>query len=71
MIAQIFAIIQLVLKLIGLWEQFSQWTIDKATADREERRQTRDAAVAAQQKATDEAEFDKAQDDIARNLPRP
>lgn len=71
MLLQIFAVIQLLLKLIGLWEQFSQWTIDKAIADREERKQARDKAVDAQQKAQTEEEFNRAQDEITRNLPRP
>lgn len=71
MITQIFAVIELVLKLIGLWEQFSAYTIQKSIADRAERKQQRDRAVDKQQTAQTEDEFDKAQDDISRNMPRP
>jgi hypothetical protein len=71
MIANIFAFIQLLLKLFGLWEQFSDWTIKQAIAKREERRQDRDKAVDQQQNAQTEEEFDKAQETISHNLPRP
>ena len=70
-LGQIFTAIQLLLKLIGLWEQFSQWTIDKAIADREVRKQSRDKAVDAEVGAQTEEEFNRAQDQITRNLPRP
>lgn len=71
MIGQIFVAIELVLKLIGLWDQFTEYVRLKSIADREERRQDRDKAVDNQQSAKTEDEFDKAQDDISRNLPRP
>lgn len=71
MFGQIFAAIQLILKLIGLWEQFSEWTIKKSIADREERRQKRDKAIEDQKKAKDEEEFNRLQDEITRNRPRP
>jgi hypothetical protein len=70
-IAQIFTAIQLLLKLFGLWEAFSQWTVDKAIADRNERKQERDKAVDAEQNAQTEQEFNDAQDKLTRNLPRP
>lgn len=71
MIANVFAVIQLLLKLIGLWEQFQDYTIRSAIAQREERKQDRDKAVDAQKTALTEDEFDKAQDIISGNMPRP
>lgn len=71
MISGIFSIIQLILKLIGLWEQFMDWSEKKRIADREDRRQQRDKAVDDAVKSQTEEEFNEAQDRISRNLPRP
>lgn len=69
MISQIFAVIQLLLQLFKLWERFGVYVDDQREKARIERDQKRDAAVDAQKGAKDEAEFDKAQDDIAGNHP--
>lgn len=70
MISQIFAIIQLLLKLIGLGEWLVQKKTEVDVAKREERREDRDKAVDNQVNAKDEEEFDREQDIISRNLPR-
>lgn len=69
--AGIFSIIQLLLKLIGLWEQFMDWSDAKRIADAEKNRQDRDKAVDDAVKAQTEQEFDEAQSRIADSLPRP
>ena len=71
MIAQIFAIVALLLKVFGLWEQFGQYMDDKREKERVARDQARDAAVDKQKEAQTEEDFDKAQDAIAGNTPRP
>lgn len=69
MIAQIFAAIQLLLKLIGLWETFLSWSDKKRVAEAQEREQKRNAAIDKQKHAQTEEEFDKAQSDIVNNPP--
>lgn len=69
MIAQFFAVVQLLLKLIGLWEQFLSWSDAKRIADAEQNRQERNAAVDEQKTAKTEEDFDKAQDSIVNHIP--
>lgn len=71
MIAGIWSVIQLILELIGLWKRADEYSRDKAVADREERRQDRDKAVDAQTAAQTDEEFDREQDTIAHNMPKP
>lgn len=71
MIAQIFLLIEVILRLFKLWDSFGTFVDDKREKDRIERDQARDKAVDKQKNAQTEEEFDKAQDDIARNSPRP
>lgn len=69
MIAQIFAVIELALKLVGLWEDFLGYTDKKRISDAEKNREERDKAVDDQKKAQDEAQFDKDQSDIVNHNP--
>lgn len=71
MIAQIFLLIEVILRLFKLWDSFGTFVDDKREKDRIERDQARDKAVDKQKNAQTEEQFDKAQDDIARNSPRP
>lgn len=71
MFTNIFATIELVLKLIGLYDQFMDYSDKKRAAEREKRAQDRDDAIDKQQNAKDEDEFDKAQEEINRNHPAP
>lgn len=70
MIANFFALVQLLLKLIGLWEQFLDWSDKKRIADAEINRQEREKAVDDQSKASSEKEFDDAQSRIIDHKPR-
>jgi hypothetical protein len=69
--ANLWALIRLILELIGLWKYFASERAEAKVAEREERRQDRDKAVDVQQNAQTEEEFDRAQEEISRNLPRP
>lgn len=69
MIAQIFAIVQLLLRLFGLWEQFLAWSDKKRIADADEKYQELVKELERLKNATDEAEFDRAQSGVVDNLP--
>jgi len=69
MIASIFSIIQLILHLIGLWDQFLSWSDAKRLAEAEKNTETRNDAVDKQKEAKDEAEFDKEQSVIVSHKP--
>lgn len=68
---QVFAVIQLILKLIGLWEDFLSWSDKKRIADAEVNRQEREKAVDKQKDAEDEKTFDDAQSEIINHKPSP
>lgn len=69
MFAQIFAVIELILKLIGLWDGFMSYVDKKRIADEAQKTADRNKAVDEQKNAKSEDDFDKAQDDIIRNKP--
>lgn len=69
MIAQIFAAIELILKLIGLWNGFLDYTDKKRIADAEANKQEREKAVDDQKDAKDEAQFDKDQSTVINHQP--
>ena len=68
---QFFLIVELLLKAIGLWEDFQNYVEKKKIAEGQEKTQNRNDAVDKQKQAKDEAEFDQAQSDIVGNLPKP
>ena len=69
MIANIFAAIQLFLKLIGLWEEFLSFTDKQRIAEGEKKRQERQKAIDDLSTAkTDEEIFD-AQERIINSKP--
>jgi len=69
MLSQLFLLIQLILKAIGLWESFNRYIDAQREADRVAKDQARNQAVDAQKNAQTEAEFDKQQDTIVGNKP--
>jgi hypothetical protein len=69
MFSSIFAIIELVLKLIGLWNGFLDYTDKKRLADAQKNTQDRNDAVDKMKGAANEDEFDKSEDDITRHKP--
>lgn len=69
MLTGIFAVIQLLLKAIGLWEQFLDYAEKQKIAEAEKRNQDRNKAVDEQKNAKTEEEFDRAQDKIVDNSP--
>lgn len=71
MLTGIFAIVQLILKLFGAWEQFLDYADKQRIADAEKRNQDRNKAVDEQKKAQTEEEFDRAQDKIVGANPPP
>jgi len=70
MVSGIFSVIQLILKLIGLWEQFQDYSDKERLKASQERTQEREKAVDKQQGAQSEDEFDRAQDDIVKHKPK-
>jgi hypothetical protein len=68
-IGSIFTAIQVILRLLGLWDQFLNWSDAKRIADAEKNTQDRNDAVDKQKGAKSEDDFDKAQDDIISHKP--
>lgn len=71
MIAQIFLLIEVILRLFKLWDSFGLFIDDKREKERVARDQARDKAVDEQKNAQTEEDFDRLQDDIVGNSPRP
>lgn len=69
MIAQIFLLIEVILRLFKLWDSFGTFVDDKREKDRIERDQARDKAVDKQKNAQTEEEFDSSQGKIVKNKP--
>lgn len=68
---QFFAIIQVILKLFGLWEGFLSWSDKKKIADQEKNKQDRDKALEDLKNAQTEEEFNKAQSGVVDHIPKP
>lgn len=71
MIAQLFILVQVLLKAIGLWEQFLDSLTKQELAAIETRRQAREQAAKAVREAQDEQAFDRASDSLHDNFPKP
>lgn len=69
MFAGIFSAIELILKLLKLWDGFLDWSDAKRKAEMEERQQKRDKAVDDSVNAQTEDEIWRSQDEITRNSP--
>ena len=69
MIAQVFALIQIVLKAFNLWDAYLAHLDQVREAERVERDLARSKAVDQQANAKSEDEFDQAQDIIAGRKP--
>lgn len=66
-----FALIEVVLRALKVWDLFLDWLVDVKRAEIEERRAKRDQAINDSQKAETPDEIWKSQEDIANNTPRP
>lgn len=64
-----FAIIELILKLIGLWNEFGDYMDVKRKADIEKRRQERDKAIDDSKQAETDSEIWDTQDRITGRKP--
>ena len=64
-----FLLIELLLKLIGLWEQFSSYVQAQKLIEDEEKRQRREKAIEDSKKAETDEEIWKSQDGIVDNSP--
>lgn len=71
MLANIWALIRLILELIGLWKYFSSERDKDRVAEGQKNTQEREKAVDEQTSAKDEDAFDKAQDEIVAHKPHP
>lgn len=69
MFSSIFSIIELILKLIGLWNGFLNYVDKKRIADAEKNRQEREKAVDQLKGAKSEEDFDRAQSDVVIRKP--
>ncbi len=68
---QIFLLIELVLKLLKLWDGFGDYQESKRKSEAEERARNRDSAAKEVINAGSEDEFDKASDKLHDNSPKP
>lgn len=68
-IAIIYSVIQLILKAIGLWEEFLNYSDAQRAAEAAERTQKRNDAIDASKKAESDDDIWKSQEDITNNLP--
>lgn len=68
---QIFMFIELILKLIGLWDDFSTYTVKKHAAEQEQRKQQREKSVDDSKKAESDDDIWNSQDGIVSNSPKP
>jgi hypothetical protein len=71
MLANIWALISLILEAIGFWKFWLGERDKSKVAEGQKNTQERDKAVNEQVNAQTEEEFDKAQSDISKHLPRP
>lgn len=69
MIANIFKIIDLLLRLFGLFDLYMNHIEEKYRSEIEKRRNKREKALEDLQKADSEQEFDKAQEEVVSNKP--
>lgn len=68
---KIFALIELILGLLKLKDQFFDWYTEKHSAEIEKRAQKRDQAVDQSKKAETDDDIWKSQEDIVNNSPQP
>lgn len=71
MLANFFALIQLILKALSLWESFLDWQEEKNIAIRNEKAIAREAALRALISAETDEDIWKHQEDIVKNRPQP
>jgi hypothetical protein len=69
MIAQIFAVVELILKAFQIWDAFLSYMDAKHSADLEIKRQAREAAIDKSKVDENDDDLFKDQDSIVRNMP--
>lgn len=67
----IFALIELILKLLKLWDGLIDYSDQKRATEREAAKQARDKAVDDSKKADSDEDVWKSQDEIVNNQPKP
>jgi hypothetical protein len=67
----IFLAIQLLLKLIGLWESFLDWVVEKHSQEIDARAEARRQAIEKAKEANTDDEIWQSQTDITKNMPGP
>lgn len=67
----IFALIELILKLLKLWDGLMDYSDSKRAAEREAARQAREKAIEDSKKAETDDDIWKSQDGIVNNQPKP
>jgi hypothetical protein len=71
MLGKIFLLIELVMRLFKLWDQFADYTEESRKAEVEKRRQDRAKAIEDSKKAESDDDIWKSQEDIVKHRPRP
>jgi hypothetical protein len=67
--AWIFSLIQLILKLLNLWDQFSNWMQVERQIENKEKEKRRNEAIDKSKTAETDEDIWNAQDGIVDNLP--
>lgn len=68
---QIFAAIELILKLTKLWDAFMDYMDEKHSAELQKRQQVRNEAIEDSKKAETDDEIWASQDKLVDNIPKP
>jgi len=71
MFSNIFAVVQMILRLFKLWDQFLDWSDAQRAAEIEKRQQDRAKAIEDSKKAESDEEIWDSQDRIVDSRPRP
>ncbi len=68
-IASVYSVIQLILKLFGLWDDFLDYSDNQRKIAADKKQQDLEKAVDQSTKAETDDEIWKSQDDITKNMP--
>jgi hypothetical protein len=71
MLGKLFLLIELIMRLFKLWDQFVDYADEKRKAEVEKRRQDRAKAIEDSKKAESDEDIWKSQEDIVKHRPRP
>jgi hypothetical protein len=70
-LSQVYAVIQFIMKMIGIWEGFLDWQEEQNIAIRHEKQIAREQAIQAGINAETDEDIWKAQEDVVKNRPTP